>query len=207
MLFFGGYAKRLIDLRFRGYYVEASNSWLESKMRVTVVNGEVHENGRRVAEILLEMREELAEFVQTRVTMLRTELRVAWDKVKAAIPLAAVAVMFLTTAFLVFTGALVGLIQAAFPHSAYRWFFACLIVGVFWGIVGAVAAYLVLKNFKGRNMIPNRTLEVLKSDKLWFENEVRNRYEFASHRVPGTSSGGAAASDSRDGGGTEGEDL
>lgn len=144
-------------------------------MRVTVVNGEVHENGRRVADILAEMREELAEFVQTRVTMLRTELRVAWGTVKAAIPLAAVAVMFLTTAFLVLTGALVGLILAAFPNTDYRWFFACLIVGVFWGIVGAVAAYSVVKSFKGRNMMPNRTLQVLKNDKAWFESEVRNR--------------------------------
>lgn len=144
-------------------------------MRVTVVNGEVHENARTVAEILAEMKEELAEFAQTRVTMLRTELRVAWGKAKAALPLAGIAVIFLSTAFLLLTGALVGLVQAAFPHSIYRWFFACLIVGVFWGIVGAGAAYSVIKTFRGRNMIPNRTIEVLKSDKLWFEAEVRNR--------------------------------
>lgn len=138
-------------------------------------NVEIHENGRKVAEILAEMKDELAEFVQTRVTMLRTELRLAWDTVKAAIPLAAVALIFLSTAFLLLTGALVGLIQAALPTSAYRWFFACLIVGMVWAIVGGVAALSVVRSFRGKNIVPNRTLEVLKGDKVWFETEVRNR--------------------------------
>ncbi len=138
-------------------------------------NGEIHENGRRVAEILAEIKEELVEFVQTRVTILRTELRGAWNTTKAAIPLAAVAAIFLSTAFLLLTGALVGLVQAAFPASPYRWFFACLIVGVMWGIVGAGAATSVVKRFQAKNMIPNRTLEVLKGDKLWIQTEVRTR--------------------------------
>jgi len=138
-------------------------------------NGEVHENGRRVAEILSEMRDEFVEFVLTRVTMLYTELRVASDTVKAALPLAAVAAMFLGTAFLLLTGAMVGLILAAFPTNIYRWFFACLMVGVFWGIIGAAAAQSVMKKLKGRNLIPKRTLEVLKNDVVWIQSEVRNR--------------------------------
>jgi uncharacterized membrane protein YqjE len=147
-------------------------------MRVRVVNGEVYENDRPVAEILAEMKDEFLEFARTRVSMLRTELLTARDAVKAAIPLAGVAVIFLTTAFFLLTAALVGLVLAAFPHTIFRWFFACLIVGVFWGILGAVAGLLVVKTFKGRNMVPTRTLEVLKRDKLWIQNEVsevRNR--------------------------------
>jgi uncharacterized membrane protein YqjE len=144
-------------------------------MRVHVVNGETYENGRRVAEILSDMKDEFVEFAQTRVSMLRAELLTARDKVKAAIPVAVAAVIFLSTAFLLLTGALVGLILAAFPHSIYRWFIACLIVGLLWGIVGALAAFAVVRTFKGRNMIPTRTLEVLKRDKLWIQSEVRNR--------------------------------
>lgn len=138
-------------------------------------HGEIHENGRRVAEILAEMKDEFVEFVRTRVTLLRSELLKTRNKAKTVIPVAAIAAMFLSTAFLLLTGALVGLLQAAFPNSAFRWFFACLMVGVFWGILGTGAALFVVQTFKDRNMIPNRTLEVLKGDKSWIQSEVKNR--------------------------------
>jgi uncharacterized membrane protein YqjE len=138
-------------------------------------NGEIHENGKRVAEILSQMRDEFVEFVETRITMLRTELRDAWNTTKAAVPLIAIAAAFLSTAFLLLTGALVGLVLAAFPNSIYRWFFACAIVGFFWGVIGAGAAQFALKKFKLRNIMPIRTMEVLKNDRLWIEAEVRNR--------------------------------
>lgn len=139
------------------------------------VNGEVHENGRRLAEILAEMRAELIEFVQTRISMLRTELSEIWKAAKVAIPLVGLATLLLGTAFLLLTGALVGLVVAAFPQSIYRWFFACIIVAFFWGVLGAAAAYFAKREFEIKNMAPKRTLEVLKADKLWIEAEVRNR--------------------------------
>jgi len=144
-------------------------------MRVRVVNGEVYEKERPVAEILTEMRDDLVEFARTRVSMLRTELLIARDAMKTAIPLAGVAIVFLSAAFLLLTAALVGLIVAAYPNSVFRWFIACLIVGLLWGIVGALAAFAVVRTLKGRNMVPTRTLEVLKRDKLWIQSEVRNR--------------------------------
>ena len=139
------------------------------------VNGEVHENGRRLAEILAEMRAELIEFVQTRISMLRTELSEIWKTAKVAIPLVGLATLLLGTAFLLLTGALVGLVVAAFPQSIYRWFFACIIVAFFWGVLGAAAAYFAKREFEIKSMAPRRTLEVLKADKLWIEAEVRNR--------------------------------
>jgi|SRR5215470_2250129 len=138
-------------------------------------NGEIHENGKRVTEILSQMRDEFVDFVETRFTMLGTELQDAWNTTKTAIPLIATAAAFLGTAFLLFTGALVGLVLAAFPHSAYRCFFACLIVGVLWGVIGAAAAQFALKKFRLRNILPVHTLEVLKTDRLWIEAEVRGR--------------------------------
>src|SRR5215468_9885387 len=138
-------------------------------------NGEIHENGRRVADILVEMKAELVAFVQTRTTLFRTELQEKWKTLRGAIPLAVVAVLLLGTAFLLLTAALVGLVVAAFPNSLYRWFFACLIVGLFWVIVGGGSAYFAVREFQVRSMLPQRTLRILKGDKLWFETEVRNR--------------------------------
>ena len=133
---------------------------------------QIHENGRRVAEILAEMKAELAEFVQTRITMLRAELQEKWNTVRKAIPWAAAAAVFLGTSFLLFTGALVGLVLAAFPHSMLRWFFACLIVGVFWAVIGASAAFFAKRQLNMASMLPRRTLEVLKGDKVWIVDEV-----------------------------------
>jgi uncharacterized membrane protein YqjE len=145
-----------------------------------MANGEIHANGRRVSEILTDMKAEFAEFVQTRIAMLRTELRDSVRRAKVAIPLMGVAALLLWTAFLLFTGALVGLVVAAFPHSLYRWFFACLLVGFFWGIIGAAAAYFALRELRSKSIMPKRTLQVLKGDKMWIESEVRNRYERAT---------------------------
>ena len=133
---------------------------------------QIHENGRRVAEILTEMRAEFAEFVQTRITMLRTELQEKWNTTRKAIPWAAAAALFLATSFLLFTAALVGLVLAAFPHSILRWFFAYLIVGVFWAVIGASAAFFAKRQFKMSTMMPRRTMEVLKGDKVWIVDEV-----------------------------------
>lgn len=138
-------------------------------------NDEIHGNGRSVADILADMKGELSEFVQTRVTMFRTELREKWNAAKVAIPLAGLAALFLLMAFLLFSGALVGLVLAAFPHSLYRWFFACAIVAIFWVVLGGVAAYFAKREFEMASMVPKRTLEVLRGDKLWIQAEVKNR--------------------------------
>jgi uncharacterized membrane protein YqjE len=139
------------------------------------VNSEIHGNGRSVADILSDMKGELSEFVQTRVAMFRAELREKWNAARVAIPLAGFAILSLFTAFLLFSGALVGLVLVAFPHSLYRWFFACAIVAIFWVVLGGVAAYFAKREFELASMAPKRTLEVLKGDKLWIQAEVKNR--------------------------------
>lgn len=138
-------------------------------------NGETHDNGRRVTEILAEMRVELVDFVETRVRILRAELREKWRAAKGAIPLVIIAAVLLGTTFLLVTGALVGLVVAAFPQSVYRWFFACIIVAFFWGVLGLAAAYFAKRELEGTGLLPKRTLEVLKGDKVWIEAEVKNR--------------------------------
>lgn len=138
-------------------------------------NGDVRENGRGVAEILADIKNEFVEFARIRVAMLLAELREAWGAVKYAIPWMGAALVFLSTAFLLLTGALVGLVLAAFPNNPYRWFFGCLAVGVTWAMVGAGAAFSVRKKLRAGNMIPKRTIEVLKRDKIWIQTEVRNR--------------------------------
>jgi FtsH-binding integral membrane protein len=70
------------------------------------------------------------------------------------------------------TLALVALIAVAFQGSPYAFFFGFMIMGLlyllFAGLI-AVAAYRVLKG-----LAPERTIKVLREDKVWLEKEARN---------------------------------
>jgi uncharacterized membrane protein YqjE len=136
------------------------------------MNHETH-NGKNVTTLLTEMKQEIQAFVQTRLTMLKVELQEKVRTLKAAAPLAAVGVLLLLTAFLLFTIALVALVWVALPDNAYRWFLAFLAVAVLWTILGGISAYLAKRELEVKGLLPKRTVEVLKEDKLWIQSEVK----------------------------------
>jgi uncharacterized membrane protein len=132
-------------------------------------------NGRSLATIIQEMKDELKDFIQLRVEMLETETREKLKILKIAAPLAVVGALFLGTAYLLFSMALVSLVVAFFPDNPYRWFFAFGAVTILWTLVGAVAAYLAKREFELHSLMPTRTMEVLKEDKIWIQAEARNQ--------------------------------
>jgi uncharacterized membrane protein YqjE len=134
----------------------------------------VHE-GRSLAGIIAEIKDELKEFAQTRVQLLQSEMKETTANIKAALPLAIVGVTLLVTAYLLLTLALVGLVAAAFWHSPYAWFFSFLIVGILWSLGGAMMAYFAVRQFKTRAMFPKKTVEVLKADGAWLQRESRSQ--------------------------------
>jgi len=138
------------------------------------MHADASSNGRSLAAIISEMRDELKQFVQTRIELLRREIQVNLGVLRAAAPLIAIAALFLTCAFLLLTIALVALITTAFAGSAYAWFFAFLIVGVVWLIVGASAAYMAVHQFRKRGLMPRRTMGVLKADNIWLQQEAKS---------------------------------
>jgi uncharacterized membrane protein YqjE len=113
--------------------------------------------------------------LETRIAMLRTELSDKLAMVKAAAPLAVVGIVFLMTAYVLFTLGLVGLIVAFLPDNPYRWCIAFFAVAVLWGIIGGLTAYFAMREFKLKELMPRRTMQVLKEDKMWLQSEVRNR--------------------------------
>jgi len=131
-------------------------------------------NGRSLAAILSEMKTELQEFAQTRIELLKSELQEKADAIKSAIPLAVVGALFLSTAFFIFSFALVALVAAGFGDNPYRYFFGALAVCVLWSIFGGIALYSVKRRLSKQTMIPRKTIEVLSGDKVWLQNETRN---------------------------------
>jgi len=132
-------------------------------------------NSRNFASLLAEIKEEISDFFQTRIVMLKTELQEKFKNLKLAAVLAVSGIFLLTTAYLLFTLALVGLVLAAFPASIYRWFFAFLAVAILWTIFGAMAAYFAKRELELRGILPKRTIEVLKGDKMWVQAEVKTQ--------------------------------
>lgn len=138
------------------------------------MNYDVH-NGKSVAAILSDAKEELKEFLQTRIAMLRKELSERLRVLKVAGPLAAIAMLFLSTAYLLFTLTLVGLVVAFLRDNPYRWCVAFLAVALLWTIVGGIAGYFARRKFQIKELLPRDTINVLKEDKIWIQSEVRNR--------------------------------
>ena len=127
---------------------------------------------RNLVAIVVEIKDEIKDFVQTRVEMFKSELRETLDAWKTAVPLAAIAVLLLTTAYLLLTLAVVGLVAVAFWDNPYRWFLAFLTVGLLWSIGGGVLGWLALREFQSKGLFPRKTMEVLKADKVWIQAEA-----------------------------------
>ncbi len=130
-------------------------------------------NGRSVAEVIVELTDEVKDFVQTRVQMFVSEMRDKIRESKSASIYAAAGLILLGTAYLLLNLALVGLVAVAFWGSPYAWFLAFLIVGACWAILGGMIALMGFRKFQG--LAPKKTIEVLREDKIWLQQEARNQ--------------------------------
>lgn len=132
-------------------------------------------NGRTFASILAETRDDLKQFVETRIALLRAEMREKLKVIARTAPLAAVALVLLGTAYLLFTLSLVGLVFALMPANPFRWCLAFLAVAVLWTFAGGIAAWMARRRFALKDLMPNRTIGVLKNDRVWIQSEVKTQ--------------------------------
>ncbi|HEY6939391.1 MAG TPA: phage holin family protein [Terriglobales bacterium] len=135
----------------------------------------VNFNGRSFAGVVNEVKDELKEFLQTRIAMLKSELGEKMRTIKAAVPMLATAIVFLVTAYLLFTLCLVALISVAFYGNPFRWFLSFIIVAVLYSIVGGMAAVFGLKELRAQGLMPKKTIKVLKEDQIWLQHEARTQ--------------------------------
>lgn len=140
-----------------------------SEMRYTVTET----TPRNLAEVLAEMRDELKDFFRTRVQLLLSELKEKAQNSKKAAITGAIAAVLGIMALLLLTLALVGLVAVAFWGSPYAFFFAFLIVGAAYGMLAGMLAIAATRQFKG--VAPQKTIEVLKADKVWLQSEARSQ--------------------------------
>jgi uncharacterized membrane protein YqjE len=128
---------------------------------------------KSIATILSETKDELKQFVTTRVDILKAEMNEKIARMKAVIPLAVVAALFLVTAWMVFTFALIAWVHGLFGAGLYAWLWASLIVGAVYLLIGGIAGCLAYSEIIATKLTPTRTLKVLQQDQVWIQNEAR----------------------------------
>jgi uncharacterized membrane protein YqjE len=133
-----------------------------------VINESIH-NGRSLQASLQEIKNEIKEFIQTRLDLLKGEMQEKVSAYKVALPMAVIGALMLATAWLLITGAIVAAIQLALGWPA-----AFAIVGGAYLVCGIFAGWLAYKEVTAQSMKPERTLQVLKQDQIWIEQEAKS---------------------------------
>ena len=126
--------------------------------------------------VLTEIKDDLKEFAQTRFDMLRQELGQKLAVWKAAVPMLAIALVLAWTGFLCFTFFLVAAVRTAFAGTGdWSWPIAAIIVAVLYFIVAGSIGWIMYRELMYTGMKPERTMEVLKQDQVWLQNEARQQ--------------------------------
>ncbi|MGZ4846005.1 MAG: phage holin family protein [Candidatus Angelobacter sp.] len=128
---------------------------------------------KSIATILAETKDEIKQFVTTRVSILKAEIDEKVKRLKSVIPLLVMAFTLLLSGWMAFTFALIALLHALFMPSAYAWLWASLIVTAVYVALGAVAGWFAYSEIKATGLTPSRTLKVLQQDQVWIQNEAR----------------------------------
>ncbi|HWR16028.1 MAG TPA: phage holin family protein [Terriglobales bacterium] len=132
-------------------------------------------NGRSIGATVNEAKEEFKRFAETRLAMLQAEMREKIANLKSSAPLLVIGGLLAATAFLVLTAGLVALVYTFFAGSLYATFLACVIVGVVYAIFGGAALFMGYRSITEKGLVPERTIKVLRDDKVWLQNEARTQ--------------------------------
>ena len=130
-------------------------------------------NEKSIGTVVSETKQELKEFIQTRIAILKTEFAEKLRTWKYAIPMLLGALALFLAAWIVLTFAIVALLAGIFQPSPYAWLFGGLIVGVAYLLLGLAVGWFAYSELSSVGVAPQRTMEVLKQDQVWIQNEAR----------------------------------
>ncbi len=139
-----------------------------------MTNGHINYS-RSVGEVIYEVREELKDFIVTRIQMLRSELAEKVGAWKAGVPSMAIGALLLLVAFLLLTAGFVNLIALAFAGQPWGFAVSFFIVMAIYGLAGGLLVAYGWATIKAGGLTPKRTLRVLKEDQDWFKSEARTQ--------------------------------
>jgi uncharacterized membrane protein YqjE len=127
-------------------------------------------NGRTLAGVVSELKEEVKEFLETRYQMLVSELQQKLATWRMAMPLFLVALALGVIGFLLLSVALVAAIALL-----VGWGWSFLIVGAVYLVLGGSIGFLAYREVKQVGVVPTHTINVLKQDQVWLQTEARSQ--------------------------------
>ena len=134
---------------------------------------EIHD--KSLGTVISELKLELAEFIQTRYLMLSSEVKTKLSHLKTVAPLVAIALALCAAGFLVLSAALVAVVAIAFGGGIEAWAMSAGIVGGAYLILGGLAGVFAWRQISNFDLAPTRTINVLKQDQVWLQNEARSQ--------------------------------
>jgi hypothetical protein len=134
---------------------------------------EMNMNGRTLAGVVAEIKDEFKEFINTRLAMLMSELKEKASAWKMAVPAIVIGLVMLGTSWLLLTGAIVAAIYVAFAGNPFAVAIAFAIMFAVYAILGGMAVAFALRDLREHGIVPQRTLRVLKQDQVWLANEAK----------------------------------
>lgn len=127
-------------------------------------------NGKSFADVIYEVKDELKDFLDTRLQMLVSEMKQKLSVWRLALP------GFIMAAILGFLGfVLLSFALVAAIANAIGWGWSAAVVGVFYCMAAGGIAFLAYGEIKSQGVTPERTLRVLKQDKIWLQREARRQ--------------------------------
>ena len=136
-----------------------------------MTNGHV----KTVPEVIADLKEELKEFLNTRVAIFSAEMKQKLDNIKMGAPMLLGGLLMLLTAWFAFTGFVVCMIAQAFAPRAWAYVASFAIVTGLYAIAGGAMAAFAWKAMKGEGLKPERTINVLQQDRIWLQTEARTQ--------------------------------
>ena len=128
---------------------------------------------KSLAALLAETREEMKEFVVTRVGILKAEIDEKIRTWKYILPVMLAALALLWAGLMAMTFALIALLRGLFLPSPYAWLWGALIVGGAYLVLAIAIGWFAYSEILTAGVTPTRTLKVLKQDQVWLQNEAR----------------------------------
>ena len=127
-----------------------------------------------LAQLFSEFKDEAKDFAATRIEILRIEMREKLLRASTGLQaIAAGAVLALLAALFLCVG-LVALVAMSLGGGAGAWAAAFAIVGFVILMIGGLAIAFGVWRLKARGLRPERTLQILKQDQIWLQNETRS---------------------------------
>jgi uncharacterized membrane protein YqjE len=130
-------------------------------------------NEKSLGVVLTETKEEMKEFIETRLQILRAEINEKVKTWKYSLPLLLLAAGLLLIGWITLTFSLVALIRAFFLPDPFAWLWAGLIVTALYLVAGLAVGWFAYSELLSVGVAPKRTMQVLKQDQVWIQNEAR----------------------------------